>query len=69
MHGGDDLAGQRRRHRRLAHCDDLDLTLEGRVVDPVVAATPLEGVVQLADAERSGVNRRLASPAAGMTEA
>ena len=46
----DDLAGEQLRRGRDAGQDDLELTLEARVVDPVVEATPLERVMDLAGA-------------------
>src|SRR3984885_5105590 len=42
LHGGDDLAGQRRRDTGLPDQHDLDLALRGRGADPVVQTAPLE---------------------------
>src|SRR5690349_10091295 len=47
---GDHAAGQLARHTGLPERDDLDLALGVGVVDPVVEAPALEGVVQLAGA-------------------
>ena len=46
-HGRDDLPGQRPGHLRRPDAHDLRLSLRGRVVDPVVEAPALQGVMKL----------------------
>ena len=50
LHERDDLLGERRRHLGQARAHDLELARQAGVVDPVVEAAALEGVVQLAGA-------------------
>ena len=58
----DDLAGQPLGRRRHPGQDDLDLLGRARVVDPVVEAAPLEGVVDLARPVRGQDHPRRRSP-------
>ncbi len=63
VHEGDDLSRQALLDAGQADADDLELALGGRIVDPVVEAAALEGVVDLARAVRGhDHDRRLLGP-------